>query len=283
MTDTPTQTQVSVNGVDLALFEWSGAGPALLFVHAAGFHARCWDQVIKHLPDRHCYTVDLRGHGRSAKPPPPYSWRTFGEDMAALARTLGLAGAIGVGHSTGGHALTLAAAHDPRLFSALLLIEPVIMSKAVYRMQLPEEHFAARRRNHWASPDEMFDRFKGRPPFNRWDPAVLRDYCDYGLLPAADGDRFVLACPPSIEASIYHKSLEADIYDEIATVTIPVRVLRAGRQQQPGTFDMEGSPTAPDLAAHFRRGEDIHLPEYSHFVPMEAPELIAGYVRQIGI
>src|SRR5215216_1345039 len=110
MAATPVRSQVAVNGVELALFEWPGAGPPLLFAHAAGFHARCWDQVIGRLPGRHCYAVDLRGHGRSSKPPPPYDWRRFGEDVAALARALGLAGALGVGHSTGGHAVTLAAA-----------------------------------------------------------------------------------------------------------------------------------------------------------------------------
>ena len=40
--------------------------------------------------------------------------------------------------------------------------------------------------------------------------AVLEDYCRFGLLPAADGQGFVLACPPAIEASIYTGSAGAD-------------------------------------------------------------------------
>ena len=38
-----------------------------------------------------------------------------------------------------------------------------------------------------------------------------------------------------------------------------------------------------NLAALFRHGEDIHVPGYSHFLPMEAPELVAGYIREIGL
>src|SRR5712692_1741421 len=194
------ESRVAVNGVELAVWEWAGEGPPILFCHATGFHARCWDQVIAHLPGRRCFALDFRGHGRSSKPAPPYLWREFGEDVAALATALGLSGAVGVGHSMGGHAVTLAASLKPDAFSTLLLLDPVIRGKQAYTGPWQEAHFVAKRRNRWASPQEMFDRFKDRAPFETWDRAVLRDYCEYGLEP--DGDGFVLACPPAIEASI---------------------------------------------------------------------------------
>src|SRR5690349_15068194 len=116
--DIPTQSHVRVNGVELALFEWPGVGQPLLFVHATSFHARCWDQVIAHLPGRHCYALDLRGHGYSSKPEPPYPWRPFGEDVASLVQSLDLTEVVGIGHSLGGHAVTLAAALAPDMFSS---------------------------------------------------------------------------------------------------------------------------------------------------------------------
>jgi len=60
-----------------------------------------------------------------------------------------------------------------------------------------------------------------------------------------------------------------------------VRVLRAKERTGEVTVDMSGSPTAPDLASHFRHGEDVYLPQYSHFMPMEDPELIARHVREL--
>ena len=30
----------------------------------------------------------------------------------------------------------------------------------------------------------MFERFKNRKPYAYFDPSVLRDHCEYGLLPA---------------------------------------------------------------------------------------------------
>lgn len=277
----PIESKVEVAGVGVAVYEWPGAGRPLFFVHATGFHSRCWDQVITNLPGRQCYAVDLRGHGRSDKPTPPYDWKDIGAEVAAVARQLGLQGAIGIGHSMGGHTVTYAAALHPDLFSSLLLIDPVILPKERYGGPPRSEHFSARRRNEWSSPEEMYDRFKDRAPFSDWAPAVLRDYCEYGLLPAADGNGYVLACPPRIEASYYEQNGTGDIYDEIATIQLPTLILRAGFRPEPGTMDFRGSPTVPDLVTYFAHGRDVLLSTYTHFIPMEAPALIADYVREL--
>src|SRR5664279_166551 len=203
----PVQQFIPVNGVEIAVFEWGerrADQPSILFVHATGFHARIWDQVIALLPGYHCLALDLRGHGRSSKPSPPYHWHLFGEDVVAVAQALGLTGAVGVGHSIGGHAVTLAAARQPALFARLLLIDPVIIAEENYTGVTEYDHFTARRRSEWGSPDEMVARFKDRPPFNAWKPEVLRDYADYGLLPNSNGSGYVLACAPDFEAATYN-------------------------------------------------------------------------------
>jgi pimeloyl-ACP methyl ester carboxylesterase len=248
-------------------------------------HARTWNQIIARMPNRRAIAFDMRGHGLSAKPESPYEWHLFGEDTAALARALGLRGATGVGHSMGGHSLALAAAMAPEAFAELILIDPVIMPPALYTGRPREPHFARRRRNQWTSPDEMFESFKDRLPFRTWDPAVLRDYCDYGLVPAVDGNGYVLACPPEIEASIYEASTlrDANISDRLGEIEAPVTVIRAPRfmPSQEGPMDMTASLTAPDLATRFRHGRDIVV-QHSHFIPMEAPELVAEHVNGVG-
>jgi len=280
------ESRLYVNGVDLALFEWPGEGTPIFLAHATGFHARCWDQVVELLPGHHCYALDMRGHGRSEKPAPPYPWLDFAEDVAALVRQMGLTGALGVGHSKGGYAVACAAAREPGAFAKLLLIDPVIMARERYGIPGMTEHFASKRRNSWASPEEMFERFKERPPFNAWNPAVLMDYCRYGLLPGPDGPGFVLACPPEVEAATYLSSTSTDPYDDIETLTMPVRILRSrvpGERTRNGhpAMDMSSSPTNPRLVEHFVNGEDIYLPEHTHFIPMEAPELVAQHIIEM--
>jgi len=242
-------------------------------------HSRAWDQVISHLPGRHTFAIDFRGHGRSSKTP-PYHWRTFGEDAAALADALGLRGAVGVGHSMGGYAATLAAAKHPAAFGTLLLIDPVIRPKEQYIGPWKAAQFVARRRDQWSSPEEMFESFQDRMPFATWDRQVLRDYCEYGLVP--NGAGFRLACPPSVEAEIYELGAlpEADISAEVSQVEIPVEIVRAPKVTDPRQV-MRGSPTDPALAARFRSAKDLYLPDNTHFIPMESPALVANLIRNL--
>ena len=181
----PVERRVRANGVELAYFEREGRGPTVLFAHATGFHARCWDAVAEGTEER-SIAVDLRGHGRSEKPEPPYPWGDVADDVAAFCEALDVRGAIGVGHSKGGAAVAAAAALRPGTFSALLLVDPVLMQPSLYEREptFEAEHFVARRRNEWSSPEEMIERFADRDPFRRWEPRVLRDYCEHGLLPA---------------------------------------------------------------------------------------------------
>ena len=241
--------------------------------------------MVAHLPGRHVFAIDMRGHGLSEKPAPPYPWAKFGLDVAAVAREIGLDGALGVGHSKGGHAVTMAASLEPGAFASLLLIDPVILPKEQYIEDPAPQgtaHFAARRRNRWASPDEMIASFAPRMPFKEWDPAVLRDYCTYGLVPAEHGDGFVLACPPEVEAAVYGGSRGgSSVYDAIESLEIPVTVMRAKERTESSPADMSSSPTAPGLAGKFRHGRDLYLPQSSHFVPMEDPGLVARAILEL--
>jgi lipase len=275
----PELKNVRVDGVDLALWDWPGEGPTLFFVHATGFHGRSWDQVIRHFPGRRCLAVDLRGHGRSGKPDPPYHWQVFSRDMARLVEVFDLRGAIGIGHSMGGHTIVEAAALRPETFASLVLIDPTIFPLEWYGQPALDSSFIARRRNVWSSPEEMFERFRTRPPFVKWKPEVLKDYCDFGLLP--EGDHFVLACPPAIEHSIYSHSTEApaNLHPVIPAIEQPVVVVRGGIPWTSAEFNLNASPTDPALASRFPHGRDVLLEGRSHYIPMESPELVAGFVN----
>ena len=276
----PAERRLKVNGVDLTVWDWPGDDPPIFFCHGTGLHSRVWDQVIAQLGDHRALALDFRGHGRSAKASTPHYWRTFGEEAAGVAQALGLSGAIGVGHSMGAHALIVAAALHPEAFSALLLIDPVIRPQSAYVGPFKGAQFVTKRRNQWTSAEEMFESFANRRPFASWDRRVLRDYCEYGLLPADNG--YVLACPPAIEAEIYENGAlpNADVYREIASIQIPVHVARARPVRDPSDV-MLGSPTTPDLASRFARGTDLLLSEHSHFIPMEAPALTAKLIRDL--
>ena len=276
----PRLLHISVRGLNFAVWEWPGDDPPVLLVHATGFHGRIWDQSIRQLTGRHAFAIELRGHGRSSKPEPPYHWKEFGLDVSSIADVLKIDDAIGVGHSTGAHALVRAVAERPSTCAALMLIDPTIFPHEFYGAYAGDSSFIARRRNVWQSPEEMFERFRDRVPFSTWQPDVLHDYCEFGVLPR-DGE-YVLACHPDIEADIYKHANEpeSDIYDLVSGVRQPVTVMRGGIPWIPGIFNLDASPTAPDLASRFPTGRDLLLEGRTHYIPMESPEMVAEEIRR---
>ena len=99
---------------------------------------------------------------------------------------------------------------------------------------------------------------------------------------APGGHGYVLACPPEVEGSIYEASGldDANLYGRLESIGVPVTVVRSSVSvaREPA-IDMAASPTAPDLASQFRRGRDVQVP-HSHFIPMEAPGLVAELITQ---
>jgi pimeloyl-ACP methyl ester carboxylesterase len=112
---------------------------------------------------------------------------------------------------------------------------------------------------------------------------VLHDYCFHALQPEPQGDGYVLACPPLVEATLYYSGMapDADIYPLLSQIHVPTWVIRAGSPQQPSSFDMRASPTVPNLARYFPHGRDEHLPGYTHFLPMENPMLVAARIEAL--
>ncbi len=280
---------VNVGDVEMAVVEWPGDSDPVLLLHATGFHSRCWDQVVKRLLGQHIYAVDLRFHGRTAVPgrQQPVDWKLLAKDVEICIARLELERLVGVGHSIGGHLITRVAASIPERFKQLVLIDPVIFAPETYtrfnQMVTSSdvaEHPVSRRKNTWQDADEMFSRFRDKPPFDSWQPEVLRDYCDYALVPS-DRDGFMtLACDPINEASIYlTQSGNEAIFDELPGLETPVTLLRAP-PGAPDKLDFSASPTWPDLAATLPCCRDVLLRDCNHFIPMQDPALVAGYIRE---
>ncbi len=90
------------NGAEF-YYEISGSGAPVLLLHGLGSSTLDWECQIPALsPNYRAIAMDVRGHGRSAKPPGPYSVAQFAADAEALLRELDAAPAHIVGLSMGG-------------------------------------------------------------------------------------------------------------------------------------------------------------------------------------
>lgn len=84
-------------------FSVEGEGPPLFLIHGIGASRHSWDGLVRHLGRAfRCIGYDLRGHGKSPKPEPPYSLDDLVEDLEALRAELGIEKAHFAGHSLGG-------------------------------------------------------------------------------------------------------------------------------------------------------------------------------------
>lgn len=84
-------------------YEVHGAGPPVLFIHGLGSSSRDWELQTPAFARRYrVILVDLRGHGRSQKPPGPYSMRMFAHDIGNLLDHLDIGRAAVIGLSLGG-------------------------------------------------------------------------------------------------------------------------------------------------------------------------------------
>jgi pimeloyl-ACP methyl ester carboxylesterase len=95
--------EASVDHIQLHFEQAGDTGPLVVLTHGLGGRLEFFSPHVEALARR--YRVlrwDLRGAGRSAKPPGPYSPALFARDLAGLLDQLGERAAYLVGHSGGG-------------------------------------------------------------------------------------------------------------------------------------------------------------------------------------
>ncbi|MEJ2738596.1 MAG: alpha/beta fold hydrolase, partial [Dehalococcoidia bacterium] len=73
-----------INDIDI-YYEEHGEGEPLLLIHGLGSSTRDWELQVPVLSEHYrVITVDLRGHGQTAKPKEPYSINLFADDTFKL-------------------------------------------------------------------------------------------------------------------------------------------------------------------------------------------------------
>lgn len=241
---------------------------AVYLAHATSFCGAVWAPVIDGLEGVESVTWDFAGHGGGPPLDLPVHWRRFGEQVLDETSP----GGIGVGHSMGACALVMAQITDPARFRFLILIEPIIFPGPYRREEHRLSEIAARRKGSFQSREAALANFASREAFSGWHPDALAGYVSCGLV----GDGPVeLACSPEIEADIYRSSNDHDTWERLGDVRIPVLLLSGS----------ESDTISPDLArqqaSRFPSAGVEIVPGAGHFLPMQAPGLVADRIRRV--
>ena len=141
---------------------------------------------------------------------------------------------MGFGHSMGGTALLMAERERPRTFAGLVVFEPIAFPHDPARADGPSMMVAGarRRRAVFASRQEAYDNYAGKPPLDALTPEALRAYVDHGFLDRPDGS-VELACQPEQEASIFEGGARQDAFAHLGEVPCPVLVMAGTPDENP--------------------------------------------------
>lgn len=262
----------SSNGVDLAIHDLGGDGPPLVFVHATGFHGRCYQQIARRLSDvRHCWGVDLRGHGDSSAPDDgSYAWSGMFDDLANALDALDIDEPIDfVGHSMGGAAITGTELQRPGTIRTAWLFEPILFPPLGDNPS-PMADIARNRRATFDSYEAVIERYASRPPFSAVDPEVLDDYVRHGFRPTDTGE-VTLKCEPESEARTF-ESVDSTLFGRLGEIDAPMTVVASTDGAAPAII-------APRVAETFPNGELVVWDGDTHFGPFTKPARAAHEIR----
>ena len=240
-------------------FSVEGDGPPLVLIHGIGASRHSFDGLVTRLkPHYRTIAYDLRGHGKSPLPKPPYTLDDLVDDLEALRAELGIEKAHFAGHSLGG---MIGPAYARRYPGRVLTLG--LLSTAAFRTA----DDSARVKGVVAAMRE-----KGIPP-------VLEALKDRWFTPefaAAKPDvisrrmQQVIDCDPAVFLSVFDIYAETEMAPWIGELTAPSLVLT-------GENDGGCPPRLNQLIAKaLPNSELVILQGLRHAILLEAPEKVAG-------
>ena len=250
-----------MSAVDCA-YSIEGKGPALFMVHGIGARRATWGRLVEVLrQDFQCISYDLRGHGDSPVPPPPYCLDDLVADLEALRAKLGIEKAHVVGHSLGGMiGPAYARAHPNRVLSLGLLSTAAgrtaeDSAKVMAVVKAMEE--------------------KGVAPV--LDTLVERWYTDAFIARRPEAiaarKRQVIETPAEVFLSVFHIYAETEMAPWLHEIAVPSLVMT-------GELDGGCNPRLNRfIAATIPGAELVILDGLKHSILIEAPERVVPPLR----
>jgi pimeloyl-ACP methyl ester carboxylesterase len=244
---------VRINGAEL-YYESTGSGDAVLLLHGLGSNTLDWEfQVPALAPSHRVIAMDVRGHGRSAKPPGPYSVVQLAADAVALLRELHAAPAHIFGLSMGGMIAFQMAVDSPDAVRSLTIVN----SGPEMILRTPEQQasIAARHeivRTHGMAP---LAKVIAGPLFPRPEQDALRKRFEQHI--AANDPEAYLASLTAITGW--------SVTDRIGQIRCPVLIVGSDQDYTPIEWKRA-------YAAQIPNARVAVLEDSRHAAPLDQPE-----------
>jgi len=245
--------EIVANGLRL-YYQVEGQGPAVLLLHPVGLDLTCWSGQVEALaPEFRVLRVDLRGHGRSEVPPPPYSLEDFADDVHLLLRALDLGPVHAVGLSLGGMVAQLLALDHPEDVRSLVLADTNCTLPPEGRQTMTGRAEAAEQGGMQAVVQSTLE---------RWFTAEF-----LGSSVVARCRQRLLADSVTGWAATWRALSRLNTEPRLGEVRVPALVITGER-------DVSATPAQARRMAELIPGAAFHIiPGAPHMAPLQCPEL----------
>ena len=241
-----------------------GRGRPLLFLHGLMADSGFFERQRVLTDSFRIVAVDLRGHGRSPAGERAPTIRRLAEDISELARSLELAGAIGIGWSLGAAVLwrVLNGPASQRFAGAVVVdMTPRVLNEGDWDLGLSREICEARSQAI-CNDFQAFAAAAGQAIFASPGPAADR---------AAE---VFAANDPAAIGALWESLVAEDFRPVLPSVRQPTLVVHGARSH------LYGADTAGHLVAVLPRARAVTFDRSGHAPHLEQPELFNATIRE---
>jgi pimeloyl-ACP methyl ester carboxylesterase len=244
------QIATSADSVHIEYQVYGQGEPAVVLIHGWSCDANYWRAQLDPLKAKYTtITVNLAGHGASAKNRTDWSMANFGEDVAAVVRQAQPQRVVLVGHSMGAVVALEAARRLGDKVAGIIAVDslksigqpPISAAEIEMRLKPFRADFIGRTREFvttsFFTPDA--------------DPAFIRKVAEDMSL-----------APPEVAIGAMGSMLKLDLAPVVAEIRVPVVAINADRTP---TDEARIQKTLPGFRA-------VILENSGHFLMMEKPE-----------
>jgi pimeloyl-ACP methyl ester carboxylesterase len=265
------------SGLQLTYYDSESEKPPLLFCHANGYSAGCYEYYFKALKDKYrILSLDFAGHGKSESSLTFKNWHFFRDQILTLLDHEKISNITSVGHSLGGASSLLASMKEPDRFKKLIVWDPVILGFKLITLSKifgnPLARGAAKRRSKFSSIELVRRSYRKFPAFASFEPSIYEDYLHSCFRKTGAGEEVELCCDPQVETKIfshahYHIFLNFHrIYNEVHVLI-------------PKVFEV-CSPSLAKLITKKNPKSSITIwEEATHFFPFERPKVTLDWLN----
>ncbi|MET0542580.1 MAG: alpha/beta hydrolase [Variovorax sp.] len=258
--------------------------PPVVFSHGNSFPASTYRVMLDSLRNRGFEVDAIEKFGHDPKYPVTDNWPHLVQQLADFAR--GHVERNGgpvflVGHSLGGFLSLMCAAQFPSLARGVVLLDsPIIggwrartiglMKRTPWMQGVSPSAISRKRKNSWEHRDAVFEHFRAKKAFARWDERVLRDYIEHGTFDFEDA-----------RALSFDRDVETAIYDTIPhnlAALLRAHPLKCQAAFIGGRQSVEMRRVGTAMTQQVTKGRIMML-DGTHLYPMEKPIATAAAVE----